>query len=282
MVKCLRRINKLMIKNSRIIRKKTLIKPAGKRRIQRVESPGNNPDVKVVRPRIPRQAIRKTHVPKKSKRTRSTGFDWTKIKFTSIEPIWEGETVFIIGGGSSLTGFDFSLLKNKRTIAVNKAFLSHTTADVLYWSDSRVYQWYKKDIDKFKGDKYTIKPYGGIGGDVKVLKNMGKHGLELSPDGIKHGNNSGHAAMNVAYHYGVKRMILLGFDMQNVKGVSHFHDGYPVKQTRDEIYKKSMIPEFHQISEDLKKKKIEVINANPNSALPFFKKVPLDKVLYFK
>ena len=271
-----------MIKNSRIIRKKTLVKPAGKRRIQRVQSPGNTPAVKVVRPRIPRQDIRRTHVTKKSRRTHSIGFDWTKIKFTSVEPVWEGETVFIIGGGSSLKDFDFNLLKNKKTIAVNKAFMFHPTADVLYWSDSRIYQWYKKDIDKFKGEKYTIKPYGGIGEEVKVLKNMGKHGLELSPDGIKHGNNSGHAAMNLAYHYGVKRMILLGFDMQNVRGMSHFHDGYPVKQTRDEIYQKSMIPEFHQISEDLKKKKVEVINANPDSALPFFKKVPLDKVLYFK
>ena len=272
-----------MIRQSKVTRKKTIVKPAGKRRIQRIASPGGNPPVVQSLPkRQPRFTKRHTHVPKHKQRRRVRGFDWSKITFTFIEPVWKGQTVFIIGGGPSLKDFDFDLLKNKKTIAVNKAFLFYPLADVLYWSDSRVYQWYKKDIDKFKGDKYTIKPYGNLSQDIKILRNAGKLGLELNASGIRHGNNSGHAAINVAYHYGAKRIVLLGFDMQNDRGRSHFHDGYPIKQTRDEIYKKSMIPEFFTISDELKKKKVEVINANPDSALPFFKKIPIEKILYLK
>ena len=273
-----------MRKKSKIIRKNVLVKPAGKRRIQKIESPGGHHNtLQVVSPKFIPSTVRKSVEIRKEKRgTAIRGFDWSKINFTNVEPIWKNETAFLIGGGPSLKGFDFKALQNKRTIAINKAFLFHPNADILYWTDSRFYTWYKNDIDKFKGEKYTIKPYGDIAKNIKVLKNTGKGGLEMSKSGVRHGNNSGHAAINLAYHLGVKRIILLGFDMQNVKGNSHFHEGYPVKQTRDETYKKSMIPLFLAISEDLKRKKIEVINACPNSELKCFKKLPLDKVLHFK
>ena len=147
--------------------------------------------------------------------------------------------------------------------------------------NSRVYSWYKKDIDKFKGQKYTIKPYGDLYKDIKILKNTGKSGLELDSTAIRHGNNSGYAAMNLAYHLGAKRIVLLGFDMQNIAGKSHFHEGYPTRTTKNEVYGRSMIPLFASIVKPLKEKKIEVINACPNSALKFFKKLPIDKALLF-
>lgn len=273
-----------MRKKSKIIRKNVLVKPAGKRRIQKIESPvGNHKLVQVVSPAFrPSVSRRSVEIRKEKRGTRVGGFDWSKIKFTRIEPKWKGETAFIIGGGPSLNDFNFKVLDDKRTIAINKAFLYYSNADILYWTDSRFYSWYKKDIDNYKGDKYTVKPYGNLKNDIKIIKNTGKAGLEYDPSGIRHGNNSGHAAINLAYHLGVKRIVLLGFDMQNIKGVSHFHDGYPVRSTRDEVYKKSMIPYFIAISEDLKRKKIEVINACPTSALTLFKKLPIDKVLHFR
>ena len=136
-----------------------------------------------------------------------------------------------------------------------KVSLSYPNADILYWTDSRVYSWYKKDIDKFKGEKYTIKPYGDLTKDIKILKNTGKGGLELEATAIKHGNNSGYAAINLAYHLGVKRIVLLGFDMQNIGGKSHFHDGYPTRTTKNDVYGRSMIPLFASIVKSFKRKK---------------------------
>jgi len=272
-----------MRKKSKIIRKNVLVKPAGKRRIQKIESPGGHRStLQVVSPAFRPKVRKQVEIRKEKRGTRVRGFDWSKINFTKVEPIWKGQTVFLIGGGPSLNGFDFKLLKNKRTIAINKAFVFHPNADILYWTDSRFYSWYKKDIDKFKGDKYTVKPYGDLAKDIKVLRNTGKAGLETDPSGVRHGNNSGHAALNLAYHLGAKRIVLLGFDMQNIKGASHFHDGYPVRQTRNEVYIKSMIPYFVAISEDLKRKKVEIINACPNSALTVFKRLPMSSVLHFK
>jgi hypothetical protein len=271
-----------MIRNSKVIRKRVLVKPAGKRRIQRVESPeGNNRTLQIIEPKVKMRPRRTTKIRKESRGKSVKGFDWAKIKFSKVEPIWKGETVFLIGGGPSLQNFDFNLLNSKRTIAINKSFLSYPNADILYWTDSRVYSWYKKDIDKFKGEKYTIKPYGDLAKDIKILKNTGKGGLELEATAIRHGNNSGYAAMNLAYHLGVKRIVLLGFDMQNIAGKSHFHEGYPTRNTKNEVYGRSMIPLFASIVNPLKEKKIEVINACPNSALKFFKRLPIDKALLF-
>ena len=270
-------------KVTKIVRKNTLVKPAGKRRIQRIQSP-DGPNVPVVYPKVKRARKRTVEVRKERRGRRGApviGFDWSKVKFTKVEPKWKGETVFLIGGGPSLKDFNFERLKSKRTIAINKAFLHHPTADIVYWTDSRFYTWYKNDIDKFRGEKFTTKPYGNVTKDIKVLKNSGKNGLELDASSVRHGNNSGHAAMNLAYHLGAKRIVLLGFDMQNSNGASHFHDGYPVKQTRDDVYKRSMIPEFHFIGEELKKRNVHVINANPNSALRIFTLMPLEKTLAF-
>tara|TARA_R100000655_G_scaffold26167_3_gene53930 strand:- start:885 stop:1700 length:816 start_codon:yes stop_codon:yes gene_type:complete len=207
-------------------------------------------------------------------------FDWNKVNFSKVEPIWKGETAFIIGGGPSLEKFDFKQLKYKKTIAINKAVQFYPEADILYWTDSRVYSWYKKEIDNFKGDKYTIKPFH-VPKDVKALRNTGKTGLEYDPTGLRHGNNSGYAAINLAFHLGVKRIILLGFDMGNTGGKSHFHEGYPVKKTQDKTYEMTMAPCFLSLVEPLKRKKVEVINANPNSKLNCFPKLPIGKCLHF-
>ena len=205
-------------------------------------------------------------------------FNWNNIKYTKVKPIWKGETVFIIGGGPSLYKFDFNLLRNKNTLAINKAVQTCPWADILYWTDSRVYSWLKTDINNFKGDKYTIKPFN-TPPEVNVLKNTGTEGLELDPIGIRHGNNSGYAAINLAYHLGVKRIILLGYDMGNMGTQSHYHNGYPVNMTMNETYESKMLPTFKSLVEPLKKNDVEIINANPISKIKCFTKMSLEKAL---
>jgi len=193
----------------------------------------------------------------------------------SVPPIWQGETCFIIGGGPSLTGLDWNLLGGKKTIAINKAFLSHPNADVLYWTDNRFYSWHKTEIDLFAGQKYTIRHNHNHGPGIKLLNRGMRFGLETRSDTIAHGNNSGYAAINLAYHFGVKRIILLGYDMANVGGKSHFHDGYPTRTTPDEVYQKQFIPGFKVLADGLKSKGIEIWNACPGSKLTVWPRISL-------
>jgi hypothetical protein len=200
---------------------------------------------------------------------------------STVEPIWAGETVYIIGGGPSLIDFDWSKLSGKKTIAVNKSILSYPNADVMYWTDSRVYGWYKNEIDKFKGLKYSIRHNVTYTSDVKVLRKGNKFGLEDSKDAICHGNNSGYAAINLAYLLGAKRIILLGYDMRNDGKRGHYHDGYPVPITGNDIYKDQFIPGFNIIADLLKQKNVEVYNASMISALTAWPKISFDKALSF-
>ena len=206
---------------------------------------------------------------------------YVKRPISKIEPIWIGETIFIIGGGTSLRDFNWASLNGKKTIAINKSIISYPNANILYWTDSRVYSWLKQDIDNFNGLKYTIRDHHSYVGDIKILKKVNKFNLEESKDTLSHGNNSGYAAINLAYHLGAKRIILLGYDMRNDGKKSHYHDGYPVPITGDNIYRDEFIPGFQVLAHLLKTKGVEVYNASLNSLLTVWPKITIDKALTF-
>jgi len=186
----------------------------------------------------------------------------------------------LIGGGPSLAGFNFKLLNNKKVIAINKAILYYPKADVMYWTDTRVYNWFKKEIDEFSGLKYTIRNVSGP--NINILRNTGKGGIEINAEGLRHGNNSGFAAINLAVHLGASRIVLLGYDMATTGKMTHWHNGYNnVNRTKESIYTNNMLPYFQTLVEPLQSLGIEIINANPNSEIKCFKKVSIDHALKY-
>lgn len=204
-------------------------------------------------------------------------------KISRVQEIWKGETVYIIGGGPSLKDFNWNGLLGKKTIAINKAFYTYPNADILYWTDGRFYNWYKEDIDKFKGLKYTITPTNPvISESINVLKRGQKLGLEKERDTLSHGNNGGYAAINLAYHLGAKRIVLLGYDMGNDGQRSHFHEGYPTHATGDKIYTSQFIPAIESLAPLLKNSGVEIYNASMTSRLTVFPKITFDKALSFR
>jgi len=202
------------------------------------------------------------------------------INYSSVKPIFKGETIYLIGGGPSLAGFNFKLLNNKKVIAINKAILYYPKADVMYWTDTRVYNWFKKEIDEFSGLKYTIRNVSGP--NINILRNTGKGGIEINAEGLRHGNNSGFAAINLAVHLGASRIVLLGYDMATTGKMTHWHNGYNnVNRTKESIYTNNMLPYFQTLVEPLQSLGIEIINANPNSEIKCFKKVSIDHALKY-
>jgi len=200
-------------------------------------------------------------------------------KIDTIQPIFKNQTVYLLGGGPSLLDFDWNKLKGKNVIAINKAFLSYPDADILYWTDTRFWKWFKADIDKFKGIKVTNKAKI-IQNDILILRDSGRIGLDTNPSSLKHGNNSGYAAINLAFHTGANRIMLLGYDMSMLNGKSHFHDGYAIRHN-PKIYKDNMIPHFDALVEPLKEHGIEIWNACPTSALEAFPKCTIDEAFRF-
>ena len=204
---------------------------------------------------------------------------WQYENYTYIDPIFLGDTIYVVGGGPSLKDFNFELLRDKTVIAVNKAFTRVPFAQVLYWSDTRFYEWFSKEIDAFTGIKVTCRPEPKRS-DVINLLNTGKTGLETMSYGLRDGGNSGYAAMNLAYHLGAKKIVLLGFDMQNTPKQTHWHDGY-VSTADTSTMERLMLPSFDTIVEPLEKRKIKVYNASPDSKITCFPKISIEEALAF-
>lgn len=266
--------------------KKVVIKPVSTKNVIQVDDNQQVKPKEVVKP-IKRSVIKrpKAKIDPRVKRIKnhdvkrapSKKFRQYK-KIGVIEPVFKGETIYLIGGGPSLKGFDFERLRGKVCIAINKAFLHVPFAQVAYWTDTRVYHWYRKQIGDFVGLKVTNKPRPIEQGIINLL-DTGKTGLELNNNALRHGNNSGYAAINLAYHLGAKKIVLLGFDMGLDGRKTHWHEGYNIPTPRSNLYESSMLPNFETLVEPLKKQGISIINANPKSAINCFKKMPLDSAL---
>tara|TARA_R100000657_G_C4680324_1_gene128462 strand:- start:677 stop:1474 length:798 start_codon:yes stop_codon:yes gene_type:complete len=204
------------------------------------------------------------------------------VTYSTVPEIFLGETVYIIGGGPSLKGFNFSHLAGSRTIAINKAIIYHMPADVLYWTDGRFYTWYKNEVDSYGGLKFALKPGSQYTSDIRVLRKGKPYGIEDDPQTLAHGFNSGYAAINLAYHLGAKRIILLGFDMCDDGTSTHFHDGYPARAAGPHVYEDKFLPGFKSLAASLKERGITVLNASLYSKLNVFPKITLEAALSFR
>jgi len=84
--------------------------------------------------------------------------------------------------------------------------------------------------------------------------------------------------INLAYLFGSKKMILVGFDMQRTRERSHCHGDHPNSLNRFSDFR-NWIQRFDALARDLKKEGVEVINATRQTALNCFKRLPLEAVL---
>lgn len=162
------------------------------------------------------------------------------------------QSVYVIGGGNSLRGFDYSFLKNKTTIAINSAYKFVPNPSIIYFMDQSWALKHEQELLNHPAPKYTsyptIVPEPSVCGS-KPLLHTGNFGYDNDPWCVR-GNNSGVQAINFVANHGAKEIILLGFDFGKVDGRSHFHDEYI--QDSDHVYQMykdsfdSMIP-FIQI-----------------------------------
>ena len=193
---------------------------------------------------------------------------------------WKGQRCFIIGGGESLKGFDFSQLKGELVIGVNRAY-EKIDCTIMFSMDRTLYDWItggklgkeaKEKFENFKGFRVWLDTVGydypkGIFILNKSKNNKTTYSMK---DGIGGGTNSGFGALSLAACLGAKQIYLLGFDLKEKADgkQSWWHDGYPEIQG-SKVYK-AFRNDFARVAPELKAKKIEVINLNPDSELKCF------------
>jgi len=200
-----------------------------------------------------------------------------------------GEKVYIIGGGPSLKDFDFSLLADKCTIAVNKSIfhvpnpsyfisvdytflrkvskgLFHSiTAKKFFVADFSCS--FLKEIDKQITDTrynmvYDLRDYNFL------IRAQRQDGIGYTFENFRTGRNSGFCALQLAVILGFKRIYLLGVDL-NQQGKTHYHEGYG-ERSKTFIPKLDKYYDYFRIAlEQLKSERpdIQVISCSSRSRL---------------
>lgn len=204
----------------------------------------------------------------------------------AVPEIWKGGTCFILGGGPSLP-FQFGVpehivddvvegkkllsayspylepLKDKHVIAINTSFLLGRWVDFIFFGDNAWFLVYEQLLKRHPGLVITCAPRFQNRKDRRI-KYVGRapkrEGIYTdTKNKVAWNYNSGAAAINLAVHFGVKKIVLLGFDMAILEGKTHWHSQYNRKRLPP--FKKHL-QGFPQIAKDAKRLGIEIYNAS--------------------
>ena len=198
--------------------------------------------------------------------------------FWTAPRMWPGQTVFILGGGPSLQNIDLNRLRESRVIAVNNAYQLAEWIDVVFYGDCRWYENHKDALLNFGGLKVTCcDQHTKLPGIKAIKRRNGTVGLDCNPALIAWNLSSGAAAINLAVHFGAKKIVLLGFDMRKINGRNNWHTSHAEGQDRDPYAR--FLATFPPIARDLIALDVECVNATPGSALGVFPIVDPAEVL---
>jgi hypothetical protein len=223
--------------------------------------------------------------------------------------MWPGETVVIAASGPSLQQEDLAMARGRaRVVVINDSYLYAPWADIHYICDKRLYDWHRQfqsPAQQIFGKARAMALWHGFAGLRVVLESAASckahepallvlrndsareggpsepSGLCEKPDGVRTGRNSGYQAINLAYHTGATRILLLGYNMQVVGGKSHWFGehpqmskGQPVQQAKpsNPSAYQQFADSYESLAGKLKAKGVSVINCTADSALKAFKR----------
>ena len=201
------------------------------------------------------------------------------LKLWACQPDWSGETCFIVAGGPSVCTLDLSVLKGRRVIAINSSYATVPFADCLFFGDDRwwFHNWPLVMRD-YKGQVISDSPRLNDGRVLHMRRVRPPPGLTDDRDAVVMQYTSAQAAMNIAKHKGVARIVILGLDGKTAAdGRTHHHDPHPWRHNPNAF---AMQRENLKLTvKPLRRAGIEVINANPDSAYDWWPKLAFNECL---
>lgn len=200
--------------------------------------------------------------------------------FTQLEPDWRGRRVILIGGGPSLTGFDFAQLEGTGAIivAINDALRAAPFADVAFsidtlWLDRRATM-----LGYFQGEIVAAAPpgYRPPLDRIQLLRRVAASGLSRRADTLLTGGNSGFAALGMALMREAAEVFLLGYDLTQA---GHFHGGYEWQSRYGVRHYPQWARAFAVLASEAAARGTAVFNCNRRSAISAFPFATIDESL---
>lgn len=208
-----------------------------------------------------------------------------RSRFDSLPRPFEGQTVFVIGGGPSIKSMPLKQIAKRPVVGCNDAFRLGTWVDWLVFGDMRWFRWNHEELAKWPNRERAVCIVPQLLEDrtekwpwLKILRrDEARFGLSVESDTVCWNRGCGGTAINVAYLLGAARIVLIGFDMRIVDGEHNWH-AYHQKMERPQIYQNSMVPFMKPMSDAMKVTGLQIANATPGSALNLFPMHSLDEL----
>ena len=184
---------------------------------------------------------------------------------------WTGETCVIAASGPSLSDLQCKIAEESGLpiIAVNTTYKRFAAPDVIYACDYLWYRHHHAAIPKalharcWTQDRSSAERF-----NLKFVRQASRPGL--GDKVLQVNGNSGFGAINLAYLFGCKRILLIGFDFKlGAKGERHWHPDHPAPLVQHQPFGE-WIHKGQVLAKDLKAAGVEVINCTPGSALTVF------------
>jgi hypothetical protein len=192
----------------------------------------------------------------------------------TVPACWPGETVIIAASGPSLKESVDVIQRLRvqgkpfRLIVVNTTFRLFPWADVLYAGDMLWWRAHHQEVAKtFKGEKWGGHQTIAQQYRTQWAKNVNRPGLSTDNSIINNNGNSGFQAINLAYLFGSRRILLVGFDMKlGADKEKHWHPDHPKPCVQAQVFSE-WIHKAATLAKDLERHKCEVINCSAETAL---------------
>lgn len=198
------------------------------------------------------------------------------------------KTAIILGTGPSITPEISRIVKEARFAQKVLLFgcnntIFHFPLDVHHACNYQWHDFYHTYIENKVCDFWTTRPEVGQRYPfVKYIEERWIPGLSTDKHYIAAHHGTGPQLINIAYHYGYRRMLLVGWDMRH-KGKRHFFGEYP--QPLHHVTRNlgpdgeliGLIKEMETIKpEDYG---LQIINCTADSALECFPYMPLEDAI---
>lgn len=176
-----------------------------------------------------------------------------------------------------MAGEDADYCRGKaRVITVNSTYLLAPWADVHYSSDI---DWWRLHVSgPMNGEKWTGDPLAAQEMGLKCCPFRRKSGLSTDPGVINWGGNSGFCALQLAFQFGAKRILLIGYDQKDPENKGHWHGEHP-ETVRRPFNFPLWHKHFERCARDFARNRVQVVNCSRDTALTCFPRAELRTVL---
>lgn len=168
------------------------------------------------------------------------------------------------------------MCKGCNVIVISDTYRLFPWAQVLYCGDE---EWWHvhKGAPGFAGERWSSynekhaadekKRVADLYG-INLVHTIYKEGFSRRPDRLHYGANSGFAAVNLALHFGCRKIVMTGFDMRYVDDKAHWF-GFHSFGTNPKSDFSDWISRFERAIPTLPDD-VRIVNATPGSALTCF------------